>query len=473
VGKTSYITAGSGNFLYFTAPGINAIEQFNPAVGVSLIFPIPTPNLGPSFITTGANGDLYFTATGANVIEQLDPTTHIFAYFPIPVTNAGATDITLGPGGNLWFVESGVNRLGEFDPTTRVFRSIPIPIANSGATNLTTGPNGNLYITEPGPNVLAQFNPTTDTFTNIRIPTPNSGAAALTVGPDGNIYFIEANSNKIGQFNLATHKFTEVPIPTAASGATGIAPGPDGNVYFTESATNKLGKVQITSATATTTQLSVTPNPSVVGQAVTLTATVTSSKTGIPTGTVTFIINGTPQRPVKLVQRNGVAQAILSTKLADTTYLITAAYRGSSTFAASVSSPVSLVVFPVPGDGPTVTNLARFGFHAAPTTLVLTFDKALDPTRAENRANYHIAQSNGRAIRVNSVVYDPSTLTVTIRPAQRLNIHLSYRLTVVGVAPNGLTDTSGNLLDGALTGHPGSNFVANVTIRNLKFTGAG
>jgi hypothetical protein len=138
-----------------------------------------------------------------------------------------------------------------------------------------------------------------------------------------------------------------------------------------------------------------------------------------------------------------------------------------------VSSPVSLVVAPAPNDGPTVINLARFGFHAARTTLVLTFDRALDPARAEDLANYHIARSNGRSIRVAAVVYDPSTLTVTIKPAKRLNLHQTYRLTVVGVAPNGLADTNGVLLDGALTGQPGSNFVATVSSRNLKLPGSG
>jgi hypothetical protein len=166
---------------------------------------------------------------------------------------------------------------------------------------------------------------------------------------------------------------------------------------------------------------------------------------------------------VKLKVHNGVAQATLSLRLANATHLITARYTGSSTAAASVSAPVFLVVYPAPGDGPTVVHLARLGFHAAPTTLLLTFDKALDPTTAEDLSNYKISQSGGRRIRVRSVVYDPATLTVTISPAQRLKLQRSYRLTVIGTAPTGVTDTNGVLLDGALTGQPGSNYVATVT----------
>ncbi len=161
----------------------------------------------------------------------------------------------------------------------------------------------------------------------------------------------------------------------------------------------------------------------------------------------------------------------MSTKLAAATHVITATYNGNSTFAASASNAVSLVVAPAPGDGPTVVHLARFGFHSLPTTLVLTFDKALDPASAQDPLNYTITNSQGHSIRIASVVYNPSTLTVTISPAARLNIHRSYHLTVVGTAPTGVTDTSGNLLDGALTGQPGSNYVATVTATDLVIPG--
>jgi hypothetical protein len=299
----------------------------------------------------------------------------------------------------------------------------------------------------------------------------NSAAAALTTGSDGNIYFTEPGSNQVGEFNPSTHRFATYAIPTTNSGVTGITTGPDGNIYFTESAANKIGEVVLTTGTATTTQLTATPNPSAVGRTVTLTATVaatTGTPAGTPAGTVTFFIDGTAQPAVKLVARNGVAQAILSTKLPDASHLVTAVYKGHATFAGSVSNAVSLVVAPAPGDGPTVTNLVRLGYHAEPTTLVLSFDKPLDPARADDPVNYRIAQSNGRSVRVASVLYDPTDLTVTISPSRRLDLHRSYRLTVVGTAPTGLIDTSGNLLDGALTGQPGSNYVATLSSRDLQ-----
>src|SRR5262249_46284161 len=61
---------------------------------------------------------------------------------------------------------------------------------------------------------------------------------------------------------------------------------------------------------ATTIQLDVTPNPVTAGQATVLTATVVaSSGTGIPTGTVTFTIDGISQPPVGLQVVGGSALA--------------------------------------------------------------------------------------------------------------------------------------------------------------------
>jgi streptogramin lyase len=496
LGSSSYIAAADNGDLYFTASTGNSIERLNPATHVITAFPIPTAGLGPQYITTGANGDLYFTASGANVVEQLNPTTNVFTSFFIPTANSGATGIISGPDSSLWFIESTANKIGELNPATNVFTEIPIPTDVGAASTITTGSDGNLYFTKPGSNSIGQFNPTTRVFRSFPIPVANSGVANITTGSDGNLYFTMPDVNEIGELNLTTLHFTVLAIPTANSGVSGITTGPDGNVYFAETNANKIGEVvigptptptptphpktgfQIRRAAVlirtkigTTTQLTVAPNPSIVGQDVTLTATVTAAEAATLSGTVTFLIGGIAQPPVNVPELNGVAQATLSTKLSDGTQAITAVYNGKSNLAASTSNAVSLVVAPAPGDGPTVVHLARFGYHSLPTTLVLTFDKALDPSSAQDPLDYTITNSQGHAIRIASVVYNPANFTVAIAPAARLNIHRSYRLTVTGTAPTGLTDTSGNLLDGALTGEPGSNYVTTVTATDLDIPG--
>src|SRR5262249_21279483 len=104
------------------------------------------------------------------------------------------------------------------------------------------------------------------------------------------------------------------------------------------------------------------------------------------------------------------------------------------------------------------------------TTVVLTFDRQLDAMPAQNPANYQIIAlgRTRRSIHINKAAYNASTQTVTLRPAQKLNFRHHYRLTVVGTAPEGVTDISGNLLDGLGNGEPGSNFVTTITSRPNK-----
>jgi hypothetical protein len=113
---------------------------------------------------------------------------------------------------------------------------------------------------------------------------------------------------------------------------------------------------------------------------------------------------------------------------------------------------------PGPVDHPTVTNLQRFGFHAQPTLLVLTFSTALDPARASNTANYAVVGPAHR-FPIASAVYNPTNHTVTLRPQNLLNVHRRYTITVNGTPANGLTSSRGIPLDGANTGKPGSSYV--------------
>jgi hypothetical protein len=108
---------------------------------------------------------------------------------------------------------------------------------------------------------------------------------------------------------------------------------------------------------------------------------------------------------------------------------------------------------------PTVLSLVRFGFHMQPTSLVLSFSSALDPTPAQNVSNYLLMTSSGTMIPIKSAVYDSTALTVTIFPSQLLNLESFYQLTVNGEAPSGLTSSTGVPIDGAGNGTSGTNYV--------------
>jgi Bacterial Ig-like domain (group 3) len=178
-----------------------------------------------------------------------------------------------------------------------------------------------------------------------------------------------------------------------------------------------------------TTTLASSLNPSTTGEAVTFTAVVSpSGSTGTPSGSVTFRIDGVSVAPVPLQLLSGSEQATVSiTSLAAGRHTISAAYAGDSSFAASaVASPlvemVNAVVTPAV-DGPKVERVQRFGMHMQPMVLTVSFNEALDPVSAVNLRNYRITGPAGRSVRIRSAVFDAATNTVTLRPADRINLH--------------------------------------------------
>jgi hypothetical protein len=228
----------------------------------------------------------------------------------------------------------------------------------------------------------------------------------------------------------------------------------------------------------TTTSLTSSLNPSTVGQPVTFTVVVSAGATaGTPTGSVTFTIDGVSEAPVPLQLINGSDQATFSlASLAKGTHTVSAAYSGDSSFAASaVASPLVQTVnavAPPQVDGPRVVSVKRYGFHMHPTVLVVSFDDGLDPTSAVNLSNFRITDPAGRSVRIRSAVFDAASNAVTLRPAERINLHHTYHFKVIGTGPHGVCDTQGILLDGANTGTPGSDYSGTLNWRNLVLTPA-
>ncbi len=99
-------------------------------------------------------------------------------------------------------------------------------------------------------------------------------------------------------------------------------------------------------ATTTTLIPAPTPNPSINGEPILLTATVTSSQGTPPNGeTVTFDFDGASWASAPLI--NGVASAsTLSWGGASGTFSVTASYPGDSQYIASTSAPVNQVITP-------------------------------------------------------------------------------------------------------------------------------
>ncbi len=183
-------------------------------------------------------------------------------------------------------------------------------------------------------------------------------------------------------------------------------------------------------------------------------------------------LDGLPTQSVPLFRIPGLSTAtiLLQTNLAaigQGTVTIQVKSLSNGSIVATATATVTSGVITTATDGPQVTQVLRFGIHWEPTTLVLDFDQALDPTAAQNVNNYVIIGPGGRRDRIRSAVYDPTTQTVTLHPARRVNLHHNYKLTVIGAGPHGLTDSQGLRLDGTDTGIPGSNYHAILNWKNV------
>jgi uncharacterized repeat protein (TIGR03803 family) len=145
-----------------------------------------------------------------------------------------------------------------------------------------------------------------------------------------------------------TEIYTFTGVPDGAFPSSNLIFDSQGNLYGTAGAgaygAGAIFELSPPPLVPTTTVLITAPNPSKVGQSVTMTATVTAQNGSTPTGTVVFKSNGT-QIGSAMLNNSGVAVLIYAGLNAGTDSL-TAIYQGSSTVAPSTSNVVMQVVRP-------------------------------------------------------------------------------------------------------------------------------
>ena len=181
-------------------------------------------------------------------------------------------------------------------------------------------------------------------------PTPSAAGAAVTVlalvlpvaggVPTGTVQFFDG-ATAIGSGSLATFSGLQIAFTTitpASAGVRTLTARYGGDALFAGSASAPAVHTVYSGAapSATTTTLTAAPASSLVGQAVTLTATVTRAAGGVATGTVDFYAFGTLLGSQALAAAGTSAQATLTvTSLPKGLAPLSAAYRGSATAAAS------------------------------------------------------------------------------------------------------------------------------------------
>src|SRR5439155_12055147 len=160
-----------------------------------------------------------------------------------------------------------------------------------------------------------------------------------TLAPTGTVTFKDG-ATVLGTAALVNGSAALVTSALAA-GAHPLTASYSGSLEFAVSTSAVV--TQTVNKGQTATALTSTPNPSVAGQASTLSTTVTAvaPAVGVPTGSVTVIDGATPLATVALV--NGSASLVTST-LATGNHSLTAVYSGSATFLTSTSPAVTQLV---------------------------------------------------------------------------------------------------------------------------------
>src|SRR2546426_1513262 len=314
---------------------------------------------GATYTFTGPFGTKSFVASATGSVNFTDdqgciptpgavPPPCIFASV-LPTTNAGpflTWDPAVAPLATPGFIGDGLiahSVIGS--PTGNNFFRVTGP--NVG------GPGVNVIETNQFVNVIGKIYVRPATSTSLTS-TPNpsiagqavtltatvSPAAADTLVPGGTVAFRDGLPT-LGAATLVNGRASLV-VSTLAVGTHSLTAAYSGDLEF--SASTSAAVTQTVNLASTTTSLTSTPNPSTVGQAVTLRATVSpvAPATGVPTGSVTFRDGAaTSLGVVALV--NGSASLSVST-LAAGTHSLTAVYSGSPTFAASTSAAVTQTV---------------------------------------------------------------------------------------------------------------------------------
>jgi hypothetical protein len=203
-----------------------------------------------------------------------------------------------------------------------------VPHVTSAAANSTL----TAIVTSPSPSV------TNAAVTVLALVFPMGGGT-----PTGTVEFRE-NGTPIGApspiVSFSGLQLAVTTITPAAAGARTLTAHYSGDATFTGSVSPPTVHTVYTGTapSVTTTTLATAPASSLVGQAVTLTATVTRAAGGVATGTVDFYAGGILLGSQTLAAGGGAAQAAVTvSSLPKGIALLTAAYRGGGTSAASAT----------------------------------------------------------------------------------------------------------------------------------------
>lgn len=457
----SYVASGS-----FTASSGTTNQTVNKATTTSTVSATPNPSVYGQSVT--------FTATVSTVAPGVGNPSGTFSFFD-GSTNLGSGTITAGVATlTTSSLSTGAHSItvqysgdGNFSGSTSSAITQTVDKAST-STLLTSGLNPSTF----GQSV---------TFTaTVSVVSPGVGT------PSGSVNFFNG-ATLLGSGTLSANEATFT-TSSITAGTNGIIAVYAGDTNFTTSTSNNLS--QIVNKASTTTVVASNLNPSLFGNSVTFTATVSTVApgAGVADGNVDFFRDSTLLGTATL-DASGLA-TISSSALPAGVSAITAVYAGSGNFNRSISPGISQVVNQAPiitsantatfktGDPGNFTftatgyptNFAWSTNGTLPAGVTLSSTGLLSGTPATGTGgqyNFTVTVSNG----INPDATQAFTLIVN-QPPEFTNVNnaetfygvpfnfqytssgypttFSYVVTA-GALPNGLTLTSGGLLSGTVT----------------------
>lgn len=373
---SSVVTDAAGNA---TLPLLPLGEQYATS---TIVHPPAGSALSPTTVATGAmQTNTTVTAMMAGTVNEPTTTTVNSSANP-SVQGQGVTftaTVTGGgtPSGSVTFTVDGLAK----PPVTIVSGSaiLPpsaLPAGSHTVTATYAGDSFHLGSTSPTITQVVNRAATTTTLTSAVNPSlagqPGSVTATVaavapgTGTPTGSVTFT-VDGNQTSAPLVAGSAALD--LSTLGAGSHVITAAYSGDTGYTASESTAL--TQLINPLATVLSLASSPNPSVTGQTVTVTASVTAPVVGrdAPTGTITFTIDGQASTPFP-VPATGVAELPLAA-LTTGTHTIIATYSGDALYAASASAPLTHTVNPA-ATSITLTSSANPISVGAPATITAT-----------------------------------------------------------------------------------------------------
>ena len=311
--------------------------------------------VGSNAITATYFGDPNFAVGGGSFTQNVNPgtTSTVLTSNPNPSVEGAAVTFTAtvsvatgigSPTGSIQF-RDGATNLGAAQPLTGATASISVSSLLAGVHAITAVyTSGDVNFTGSTSLPLTQnvLRATTTVVTSNRVPSATFGQSitftatvrpAVGTGiPTGTVQFSIDGGNVGVPVTLNAQGRATFATTTLSAGTHSVVATYGGSTVFAGSPPSA-PLAQVVNKAASTTVVTSSANPSVFGQAVTLTARVTP---GVPTGSVTFTIDGAPVGPVTL-DATGRARLVIST-LAVGPHNVTAAYGGSTNYIPSTSA---------------------------------------------------------------------------------------------------------------------------------------